>query len=137
MTSLQRSDAKLTETESIRKYALPNNIRVPIIRKIIETARRESIRTQADIIWQETKVEKKSPEFSVADAAFFLQADEPTMLKSLQMKLKSCKKVPLVFNFTTTKVRRKNVFKFFRYGRNPMQSFPTLFVLFFRLLFQI
>ena len=123
LAQLQRSDLKLSETEAIKKYALPNSIRVPIIRKLIETARKDHIRSQAEVIWQQTKVEKKYLEFSVDDVAFFLKADEPTMLKSLQTKLKSNRKAPLTYHFTTPKVKRTNVFKFFRWDKESSLHF--------------
>ena len=57
----------------IKKYQLPNSIRLPIVKKLIDTARKDSIRNQAEIIWQLSKSEKNYTEFSEEDVALFLR----------------------------------------------------------------
>ena len=111
---LEKSDGRLTEAETIRKYALPNTVRIPMIKKLIETARKECIRNHAEAAWQQSKTEKNFTEFSEEDVSLFLKSDESTMLKNLKTKLKMGRKVPLIYNFVSSRLKAKVTFRFFR-----------------------
>ena len=53
-------------------------------------------------------------EFSEAEVSLYLKADEPTMLKTLQNKLKVSKKLSVSCNFTAAKQKKRAPFILYR-----------------------